>query len=642
MPLANPNRENKRQKLVVFQPKKSWTHDFCLFSDPTRSVTPSISQLSQLKDAGLGRKRIVFPDKKALFIKVKSVLETEYPKLKSQDGAFEFMRAEGGGNCRPLCLIPMPPNGYNIPYLREMVGSSTLVYIRPMKNALSMEKPYEASASSASPTTECVRCKERVLISNLRQHNMQCSSVAVDTDHQSQEELDFPRDEIIYVSEDNEGPSKQTWPSQLKSIFPDSEMEELEKVALESHSMDEAAGSMLDKLTPAVLDQDDYKSLEDVVDFFVKTNSLSYSAEDEHLCIDRESLWIHVIKFYKKVISKPDLLKRELSVSFKNEDGLDGGAMKVELFGLALQEVKNRLFEGKVPNLVPIKDATKGLLFQIAGMIISHSVSQQASIGFPALAPHVYGYICGDAEDEIAPLMKKEFIPLDASTAVLHEFLTGFEACKSDAEIEVLLEANPMSEAFWQLINSSRWPKEKLVNIHTKEFLLQHMVYHELLTSRKNELDELKEGLKSLGFLDLILKNKEMCKALFCATESKQFTMESLKGMMLDIKSTNFAEEQSHKWFLEYLGQDGDHEFPKDSRCTSLLQFWTGWSVIPFGGLAKRLKVTFLPDDDKHCLPTASACTAMLRLPTVHSSKAKFYEAMDIALKYGKVGFPNP
>jgi hypothetical protein len=128
-----------------------------------------------------------------------------------------------------------------------------------------------------------------------------------------------------------------------------------------------------------------------------------------------------IIRFYKKTIGKPDLLKRELSVSFKDEDGLDGGAMKVELFALALQEVKNRLFEGKEPNLIPIKDATKGLLFQLAGVIISHSVSQQASIGFPTLAPNLYAYIVGYAEDEIALLMKKEFIPLDASTSVLHD-----------------------------------------------------------------------------------------------------------------------------------------------------------------------------------------------------------------------------
>jgi hypothetical protein len=90
------------------------------------------------------------------------------------------------------------------------------------------------------------------------------------------------------------------------------------------------------------------------------------------------------------------------------------------------------------------------------------------------------------------------------------------------------------------------------------------------------------------------------------------------------------------------MNKEEDQEFPGDSRCRSLLQFWSGWAFVPFGGLAKRLKIVFLDDDDKNSLPTASACTAILRLPTVHSSKSKFFEAMDIACKYGKVGFPNP
>ena len=93
---------------------------------------------------------------------------------------------------------------------------------------------------------------------------------------------------------------------------------------------------------------------------------------------------------------------------------------------------------------------------------------------------------------------------------------------------------------------------------------------------------------------------------------------------------------------FDYLGQNENQEFPEHNRCLSLLQFLTGWSVIPFGGVAKKLKFIFLPDDDKDRLPTSSACTATLRLPTIYSSKVKFFQSMDIVLKYGKVGFPNP
>ena len=184
--------------------------------------------------------------------------------------------------------------------------------------------------------------------------------------------------------------------------------------------------------------------------------------------------------------------------------------------------------------------------------------------------------------------------------------------------------------------------KEQLIDINTRDFLLQQLVYHELLTSRKNEIDELKEGLKSLGLLDLIAKNPKICKVLFCADKSQQINADVLNDMMLSISPSNFAEEQSQKWFLDYLSLKPDPDFPDDNRCRSLLQFWTGWSVVPFGGLTKRLKVIFLADDDRFCLPTSSACTKTLRLPTVHSSQGKFFQSMDVALKYGKVGFPNP
>ena len=79
---------------------------------------------------------MVFPNKNGNFEDLKGVLESEYEKIKSQGGAFELMRAESGGTSRPLKLILMPSDGYTIPYLRDLVGSNTLLYTRPMKSCL--------------------------------------------------------------------------------------------------------------------------------------------------------------------------------------------------------------------------------------------------------------------------------------------------------------------------------------------------------------------------------------------------------------------------------------------------------------------------------------------------------------------------
>ena len=673
--LQNPTpRPLKRQKVVFIQPKKSWTHDFCLLSETHQTTTPKLKLLSTLKEAGLGKKRIVFPNKSAEFSKLKEVLETEYPQLKSQDGAFELMRAEGGGYSRPLCVIPIPSTGYSVPYLKDMVGSNTTIYIRPIKSPLSLKKA-ATSVSPGSPLTECSTCKELVPIFSLREHTEFCFSgknddvITTIPDDFEDHDLDVFGDseysnvnDITRLSENVEirnssfslpscstsqgrpdisssslpSTSDQCWLSDLKDAFPDEDVKNLEEIASVAVTIDQAACMLLDE---KMEDTKDNLPLEELIDKFVKKNQLP---GDESILVNRETFWMDVVKFYKKALSKPDILRKELYVAFQNEEGLDGGAMKVEFFTLTLNEIKARLFEGAERNMVPIKDATKGSLFQLAGIVISHALLQQSSIGFPYLAPHIYSQIVGEKEDEIATQMKKEHIPLDASTALLHEFLIALENCLTDKDVHALLEENEKSEAYWQIVNSSRWPKEKTIDISNKEFLLQHLIFHELLVSRKNEIEEFSYGLKHLGFLDFLCKHKETCKVLLTGAEYRPVTVNSLKEMIINVETKNFSERQAHEWFLAYLNEGEDEDFPGDSRLRALLQFWTGWTIIPFGGLIKRLKIAFLPDDDNKSLPTTSSCTALLRIPTVHSLKKGFFKSMNIALKFGSVGFPNP
>ena len=48
-----------------------------------------------------------------------------HPTLISQD-AYE-MCAKGGDYSKPLFLIPIVPNGRNVPYVKEMIGDGTLI-----------------------------------------------------------------------------------------------------------------------------------------------------------------------------------------------------------------------------------------------------------------------------------------------------------------------------------------------------------------------------------------------------------------------------------------------------------------------------------------------------------------------------------
>ena len=524
----------------------------------------------------------------------------------------------------------MPASGYSVPHLREVISSGTLIYIRPMKSVLSMDKGVEG-LSADSPTTVCQSCNKEIPLFNLRVHEELCSNTV---------KADLVCDEIEEIVEELPGSSGQDddWTQKLRSIFPDVSKDDLDEVKNSAMTIDEAAACLAEKTKESKADRKDVTFEILLQDFFKQRTSM----EEQEIKVNRDSIWVGLLKFYKKCLSNPKKLQKELTVSFDNEAGLDGGAMKVEMFSLAQREIKNRLFEGEEPYMVPVKDATKGILFQIAGTIISHGILQRGSVGFPVLAPHIYGYIVGDDMDQITSTMRKDCIPLNASTVLLHNFLALLENCRNSADIENILEGNEKSEAFWQLINCSRWPNERVINIDTKEFLIQHLICNELLSSRKNELDDFKKGLETLGFLKLVQQNKDKLKVLFCKTDDMPLTAQRFNDMTQEIVPSNFSERQATEWFKSYLEQEENIEFPGDGRLATLLKFCTGWATIPFGCLTSKIKVTFLPDDEGDSLPTASACTSLIRIPTCHSSKKGFFKAMDVALKYASEGFPNP
>ena len=120
------------RSLIPFVPKETWTHDFVILSSTAQLYTPSREESGSLLNAGLGRRKLVCPNKNASHSEFQQFLETEFPRLKA-GGGFELLRAAGGGaGRRKLQVIPPGPEGYNIPYTRGVVGSG-VVFVRPLQ-----------------------------------------------------------------------------------------------------------------------------------------------------------------------------------------------------------------------------------------------------------------------------------------------------------------------------------------------------------------------------------------------------------------------------------------------------------------------------------------------------------------------------
>lgn len=144
------------------------------------------------------------------------------------------------------------------------------------------------------------------------------------------------------------------------------------------------------------------------------------------LSIDRstpEHFWLALTSFYKGAISKPQKLRKSLVVNFVNtgESGSDSGALRKEFFEDSLRAINFRLFEGEDDRRVPKKDVSLELLFEVAGMVVAHSILQEGP-GIPCLSPAVFDYLTHGDVKHCYPT--KDDIPLNIST---HELITLIE-----------------------------------------------------------------------------------------------------------------------------------------------------------------------------------------------------------------------
>lgn len=127
------DRYSKKKKLSL------WTHDFVCLNKTTCEKPPTSMQAGELMRAGLGRKSLSvlsFANSAELH---EEILST-FPAL-VDGGGYELIRAGEGGNRNSLVVIPQPPEGYNVDYLKEVVRQAK-VYIRPLQQDLAINESF--------------------------------------------------------------------------------------------------------------------------------------------------------------------------------------------------------------------------------------------------------------------------------------------------------------------------------------------------------------------------------------------------------------------------------------------------------------------------------------------------------------------
>ena len=147
--------------------------EFLVLSSPRDDKMPRAEFLQVLQAAGLGKKKVVFKDKNYNFDHLKGTLDEHFPKLKSQNGTFELLRADRGGNSHTLIYIHMSSTGYTIKQLKEVVSGSTIIYVRPVQSDLNMTVIQNEDDEEAY--TQCVHCLENVPLVGIKEHAGWCN-----------------------------------------------------------------------------------------------------------------------------------------------------------------------------------------------------------------------------------------------------------------------------------------------------------------------------------------------------------------------------------------------------------------------------------------------------------------------------------
>ena len=263
--------------------------------------------------------------------------------------------------------------------------------MRPIQSNLSMTKVITRTDDSIKTT--CQICTREVPLASLRSHMSECSSDSQDSFGASASSSPIfsestrgeeAEDVNVTLLDNLPLPShqqKEMWHKELIDLFPLHSQQAISRSLIGAASIEEAANNLIEVTTAGEEPKTVCK---------VKTNaslvSLLYDFRDSHskegfqeITIDRDAVWADTLRFYKRNIGNPSISAKTLEVEFKDGDGLDGGAIKVEFFSLVWEKFLNAYLMDNIQAICTSKYNTKLYLFRPVGMMLVYTVLQDAN-----------------------------------------------------------------------------------------------------------------------------------------------------------------------------------------------------------------------------------------------------------------------
>uniref|UniRef100_A0A8C2CU55 Uncharacterized protein n=1 Tax=Cyprinus carpio TaxID=7962 RepID=A0A8C2CU55_CYPCA len=137
----------------------------------------------KLVNAGLGKRLLTVPDS-FKHSEIVTLLEEEFPKLKTLQGGWMFYKSTGGGERRrKLSIIPTDSDGYSTRLLKLVSNNGkNMLFLVPLQEQLSTEPlPFDSVEFAKMPQSNCMKCGRKIPLPLLPLHIKECKVIETES-----------------------------------------------------------------------------------------------------------------------------------------------------------------------------------------------------------------------------------------------------------------------------------------------------------------------------------------------------------------------------------------------------------------------------------------------------------------------------
>ncbi|XP_024139528.1 uncharacterized protein LOC112153494 [Oryzias melastigma] len=273
------------------------------------------------------------------------------------------------------------------------------------------------------------------------------------------------------------------------------------------------------------------------------------------------------------------------------------------------------IFVGEEDHRVPSTSGTlvDGDLFRVVGRIIGHSFLNRGPL-LCGLSNCLLPLICGDK------LATPVFEMKDCPDTDITDIVFLLESERDLTEVEKG-EVNQLAMS-WDL---------PMVTIQNRRWLAERVLYHGVIGRRLQQIAQIRAGLKDTGVLQMLKQRPDLATVLFPRGAEEVLEPEFVLQRVLWPEPDSDEEDnievlcKATSFLRAYI------ESASSSELRQLVQFWTGWTVVP-----EQMTVEVEAD---LTFPVASTCFTTLKIPGRYETFPEFSNSLKAAVATTQFGF---